>query len=143
MELELAPIDLNALVSAEVDAARGQAPVRQFALDLEPTLPRVTVDAARLAQAVAGLLAGAAKHTPEGGTVTVRTTSSGQAARLSITDESAGGSVESRPGVGTARRIAELHGGKAWVESMPGKGSTCHLNLPVGGPGGQVPASST
>ncbi|MGY4706250.1 ATP-binding protein [Candidatus Bipolaricaulota sp. J31] len=55
------------------------------------------------------------------------------------------GSKGSREGLGLGlaivKRYAEMHGGKAWLESIPGEGTTVHVKLPVKGGGDADPDS--
>ncbi len=45
-----------------------------------------------------------------------------------------GGEGSTGLGLSIVKRIAELHGGRAWAESQAGRGSTFHVTLPLAGP---------
>ncbi|MFZ5880677.1 MAG: ATP-binding protein [Chloroflexota bacterium] len=133
-----------------------QAAAKNITLTVE--LPRnlpdaVQADDALLHQAVYNLVENAVKYTPEGGQVTVRTHSSDGQLNFEISDSGIGILEEDKPrlfekfyrgsqrearaqhgtglGLAIVRSIAERHGGRVWVESKPGQGSTFYLQIPL------------
>jgi signal transduction histidine kinase len=100
------------------------------------------------------LLSNAVKFTPTGGSVDVRATRVNGEVRVSVADTGPGiasedldrifeefqqteAGLEQREGTGLglalSKRLVELHGGRIWVESEPGSGSTFTFTLPIGG----------
>ncbi|HEX2081824.1 MAG TPA: ATP-binding protein [Longimicrobium sp.] len=113
-------------------------------------LPRLCVDGARIIQVISNLVGNALKFTPEGGTVTLGVDWEPGELHVSVADTGAGISAEQLPhvfgrfwqgdnadrrglglGLTIARGIVEAHGGRIWVESKLGEGSTFHFTLPA------------
>ncbi|MEE6271779.1 DUF4153 domain-containing protein [Georgenia sp. MJ206] len=135
--LDLAPLDVADLLARAVAEARLGA--RTVTYDVAVTPPDLTVsgDGPRLAQVVANLLDNAARHSPTGGTVTVRAAAEhGESWSLEVTDEGPGipagreehvfarfGSAEADGGGGTglglaiASWVCEMHGGS--IAALP------------------------
>jgi CheY-like chemotaxis protein len=111
-------------------------------------------DAARLQQAIAGILSNAVKFTPAGGAITVRLESRGDRARLTVSDTGEGIALELLPrifdrdrerdnrttrphgglglGLSIVRRLVEMHGGFVRAESGGArKGATFTVELPL------------
>jgi two-component system OmpR family sensor kinase len=124
----------------------------------------ITGDEARLRQVAANLLGNARVHTPDGTPVHVRVQTTSSVALLEVADEGPGlqpheaeriferfyradpsrtrSSGGSGLGLSIVAAIAEAHGGRATVDSAPGRGTTFRIELPMNGgrPSGGEPA---
>lgn len=114
---------------------------------LSRNLPQVLVDRDLMKQAMLNLLANAKQAMPEGGTLRVRTRSTGDRVKIQVADTGAGipadvlrrifdpyfTTREHGTGLGlpTVRRILAEHGGEVSVETRIGKGTAFTLTLPV------------
>ena len=154
IELEVAPFSLTAtlergLVVVGERATKGDVHV---SLVSEPGIDTVTGDERRIRQVVLNLLWNAVKFTPSGGAVDVRAARIDGEVHVSVADtgpgidledqarifeefQQAAAGREQREGTGLglalSKRLVELHGGRIWVESEPGKGSTFVFTLPA------------
>jgi signal transduction histidine kinase len=134
---------------------RERAQVHGIALELQvdEKLGEIRADERKVKQIVLNLLSNAVKFTPDGGRVEVDAHMNDKAVEVSVTDTGVGiapgdqeavfeefrqvgrkyTSKQEGTGLGLAltRRFVELHGGKIWLESAPGKGSTFTFTLPM------------
>jgi signal transduction histidine kinase/HAMP domain-containing protein len=154
MELEFQEMDLAQLIQSVM--ATTSALVRDKEVDLyqeiDPDIPKVQGDVTRIRQVLLRLLANAAKFT-EQGSITVRAWPTDGQVMVSISDTGMGipdedrgrifeqfeqGTLENgrRPngaglGLALSKQFVEMHGGRIWVESEVGKGSTFTFSLPL------------
>jgi signal transduction histidine kinase len=160
MELEAQPFDLPAAFDNALTLIRERASRHGLKLDVtvDPRLGEVKGEERKVKQVLLNLLSNAVKFTPEGGKISLSAALKDGMAEISVADTGVGiarddqeaifeefrqvGSDYARKREGTglglalARRLVALHGGKLWVESEPGKGSTFTFTLPVSGHGG-------
>ncbi|TMV52284.1 response regulator [Paenibacillus mesophilus] len=154
IQLQRGPVDVRAVVSAQQEVFRhyiGDKPVTLH-LDWPDTLPYAYADESRLLQIAYNLIGNAIKFTPEG-KVTVSAWSAGGMLHVAVADTGIG--IESEKletifqsfeqvgtsvareyggtglGLGIARRLVELHGGRISVKSEIGSGSVFTFTLPV------------
>lgn len=149
------PVQLADTISRVVTMFEPQANEKNLVLTAEvpADLPAVYGDPDMLTQVLINLVDNAVKYTPAGGKVTVLAGVTGGDVRVSVTDTGIGIPPESLPriferfyrvdkarsrelggtGVGLAivKHIIRAHGGKTYVESTVGKGSTFSFSLPV------------
>jgi PAS domain S-box-containing protein len=144
--------ELSALMREACEDFRGQ--VEQKSLRLECELPEepceVWADRDRLLQVLSNLLGNALKFTPEGGRILLRVEPLGSEARVTVADTGPGIPESDRErlfepywqaertarrgaglGLPIAKAIVEEHGGRIWVESRPGGGSTFRFTIPA------------
>jgi signal transduction histidine kinase len=153
MSMRAADVDINDVLMEAISRAAPYATSVEFKSDLEPRLPIVTGDRDRLIQVVSNIVNNAVKYSPEGGTVTLASRVEGRFALISVTDTGLGipqeeiahvferfrrvrsGAAQSIPGTGLGltivKQIVEMHGGKIWVESAVGHGSSFHFTIPL------------
>jgi PAS domain S-box-containing protein len=138
----------------QVALERQEFLLRQKKLRLETTipdeLPMISVDAGRIQQVLQNLIGNAIKFTPDGGSIRIRAESLGSEVKISVSDTGPGISESLRKrlfgrfvqsgegkktgtglGLSIAKAIVDAHGGKIWVESQVGVGSTFFFTLPT------------
>ncbi len=162
MELELGAFDLPLALENALTLVRERAGRHGIALDLsvDPQLGEIVADERKVKQILLNLLSNAVKFTPESGRVSVKAMPAEGAVAISVSDTGIGiapedqeaifeefrqvGSdyTQKREGTGLGltltRKFVELHGGKIWVESQLGKGSTFTFTLPLRRPAASV-----
>ena len=153
LQLDYSPVDVVGLVSKNVTLNRFFAARKKIQIDLiTDSLPTALLDSAKLEQVLNNLLGNAIKFSPAEGHIEVRLVRTGDLFCLSVKDEGPGVSAEEsanlfkpfqRGKTGTAgekstglglvivKRIVEGHGGKIWLESEVGKGTTFFVSIPL------------
>ncbi|HLC34953.1 MAG TPA: ATP-binding protein [Anaerolineales bacterium] len=146
-------VDLSALAGYAADSLRLRSENKGIHLevDLPPDLPAVAGNPVRLRQMINNLIDNAIKFTPENGRVTVSTHLEENQVLLLVSDTGVGIPTPEQPyifnkfyrasnvedgtgsglGLSIVKSIVEVHGGRIWVESTVGEGSTFTVVLPT------------
>ena len=152
LSVQRSAVDARALAETAVRLLRPIAQAKGVALagaEAEGEI-RVLADPDRVVQVLSNLVGNAIKFTPEGGDVRVRLEPRGAEACFTVADTGVGIPAEHLPhvfdrfwqvgranrrGVGLglpiARGIVEAHGGRIWIESAEGAGTTVRFTLPA------------
>ena len=152
-ELEFTTVDIRDVVKRAEASVRPQIDRNQIKLemDIDGCLGTFIADGARVVQILRALLSNAIGFSPAGGTITLICRPEGEMVALSVADQGVGipedyqaavferfesrsqGSRHRGPGLGLAlvKSIAELHGGSVSLKSIPGRGTTVSVLLPL------------
>ena len=155
MELEPSEFALAETIRGAVGFVRERAAAHriELATGLPADLGTIVADERKVRQVLLNLLSNAVKFTPDGGTIGVRARRGNGEVEVSVRDTGIGiapedqakvfdefqqvgrSSDRSREGTGLgltlAKRFIELHGGRIWIESEVGKGTTFTFAIPV------------
>jgi len=154
MELELSEFELPSIIENTLTLVRERAVRRGVSLGrtVDERLGTIRADERKVKQVLLNLLSNALKFTPEGGSIDVAAAMRDGIAEISVTDTGIGIAPEDQQtvfeefrqvgtaakkvegtglGLAISRKFIELHGGKIWVASQVGKGSTFTFTLPL------------
>ena len=152
LTLNIGPTDVPTLMTETMEAFQQRAAEQGISLVLNPQPPNVIVqaDEERVLQLIDNLVGNALKFTPKGGEVRVGAAVDDNELQVTVADTGPGITEEQsarlfdrfwqargtdRRGLGLglpiAKGIAEAHGGRLWVESIVGSGSTFHFAMPL------------
>jgi GAF domain-containing protein len=155
MELELAPFDLPLAIDNARTFVRERATKHGINLDVrvDERLGEFVGDERKIKQILLNLLSNAVKFTSEGGRIGINARQADGSVEISVSDTGIGIAPEDQAkifeefrqvggdyahkkegtglGLTLAKKFVELHGGKIWVTSEVGKGSTFTFTLPI------------
>lgn len=155
LSLEPGPASVAPLVNESCEAFAPQAEDKGQHLEcvVPEGIPDVQADHGRILQVLSNLVGNALKFTPEDGRIVVQVEQHDDAVRFSVSDTGPGIEEEDLPslfqpywqandrererragaglGLPIAKGIIEAHGGRIWVESTEGQGSTFFFTLPL------------
>ena len=147
------PTNINKLVRDVVNEAQVRAADHIFKLDLPGNLPRSTIDARRIRQVLENLINNAVKYSKANTEIKIVVQCEVHELLISVADNGIGipqeelprvfdrffrsrkSKIEGQKGIGLGlsicKSLVEAEGGRIWIESEEGKGSTCFFTLPI------------
>jgi signal transduction histidine kinase len=150
--LDIRDVRLRPLAAQVIKQLATGAPNHELVNDITEDSPGVSGDPDKILQILLNLVSNAIKYSPRGGTVRVAAEAHDRWLELVVTDSGVGIPPEARsrifdrffrissfetkgiPGTGLGlsivKGLVELHGGRIWVESEVGRGSSFHATLP-------------
>jgi signal transduction histidine kinase len=152
VELHREPLSLKPLVRQIAQRLGSVSPIHQIVADLPQELPEVLADHDRVHDVLLNLVENAIKYSPKGGIVRITARHTGTEVVVSVSDQGIGipegertrvferfsrldsRLVRQRKGAGLGlficKAIIEAHGGRIWIEGVPGGGSRVSFSLP-------------
>jgi K+-sensing histidine kinase KdpD len=153
LKIQKAPTKISDLIQLAAREAQIRTSDHRIDLNLQEPLPPVNIDAKRIRQVVDNLIDNAIKYSMPETKVTVSAIQTGQELLISVADQGIGIAAKDLPkiftpmyrvesrlskkvgglglGLSICKGLVGAHGGRIWLESEKGKGSTCFFTLPV------------
>ena len=155
IEIELAELRIGDLLKDSLTMVKEMALKHgiELGLKLEDDIPEIYADERKVKQIAFNLLSNAVKFTPDGGRVGIQAVKEQEDIRVTVWDTGIGIKEEDKGklfkefqqldsgankryqgtglGLALSKRLVEMHGGRIWVESEPGKGSRFSFTLPI------------
>lgn len=155
MELDIGAFSIPEVLESSLTLVREHASRHGIALSLEmtPDIDLIEADELKVKRVIVNLLSNAVKFAPDGSSVGVVARHAGENIQISVQDTGPGIRPEDQErifeefqqvgqsalrrhegtglGLALAKKLVELHGGRIWVESAPGAGSTFTFTLPL------------
>lgn len=158
-ELELEYININELMSHVLDRfdmmiQSSDRPKKAFSIKREFTNRQIwtEIDTDKMMQVFDNIMNNAIKYSPDGGTITCRLQETHNSVVISVSDQGMGIPRKDLPhvfdrfyrvdkararsmggtglGLAISKEVIQRHGGKIWVDSIEGKGTTFYVSLP-------------
>ncbi|MGQ9682402.1 MAG: PAS domain S-box protein [Anaerolineae bacterium] len=153
LQLSLAPLDLPRLAQGLLRRMAAAQDTSRIRIEAPEGMPPALADPGRVERVLTNLLTNALKYSPPDTPVNVTFTSRANEIITSVSDRGPGIPPEAMPqlfqryrrapiangreglglGLYISRQLVEAHGGRIWVESEVGVGSTFSFSLPVAG----------
>jgi PAS domain S-box-containing protein len=151
LAISAVPMDPSALLTDSLQTLRPLVEEKGISLDLqiETALPKAMADRERIQQALSNLVGNAIKFSEAGSKIVVVARKETAGVIISVLDKGKGIAAEQLPkvfdrywqssrtdrqgaglGLAIAKGIVEAHGGRIWIESRPGEGTTASFSLP-------------
>jgi len=153
LRLDRQPTDMGELAAAVIKSMATLSPAHRLSADLPAQPMTALVDAKRIEQVLRNLLDNAIKYSPNGGAIVVAARRHAATIQFSVRDPGIGigadewekifgrfyrveNEVTQRMrgaglGLAVCQGIVEAHGGRIWLESKLGSGSTFHCTVPI------------
>jgi signal transduction histidine kinase len=153
LSVDKKPRSINSLVKEVISEARIRHPHHLITSEKTPKLPRVRMDIRRIRQVLDNLIDNACKYSADGTTVKVSTKRVADEIVVGVSDQGIGIAKENLekvfdpmyrikhensekiPGIGlglsVCKGLIDSHGGRIWIDSEVGRGSTCWFTLPI------------
>lgn len=150
LTLQKEPVCIANIISSFLEKESVNIRKHRLAVDIPEGIPEVHADRTRIELILTNLLSNAVKYSAEGTLIRLSVRQQTESLVIAVADQGIGISAElqdhifqpfvrleekSASGLGlgllVCKRLVEAHGGKIWVSSEPGKGSTFSFKLPL------------